>query len=219
MGRWRGSIDAIIVGWINEVEVPGGLAVGYAKARAHGLLPIWARAFAYPISVVTQLDAICRAILSGAGAPHWLRPCRPTSESKGRAVVIRLCDDTDVEVIHEIINDGANAYRGVIPEDRWKEPYMSVAELRHEISDGVRFWGEQIDGVLVGVMGIQDVQDVTLIRHAYVRTANCRQGIGGKLLSHLRELASRPLLIGTWADATWATAFYDKHGFRLLTPE
>jgi GNAT superfamily N-acetyltransferase len=133
--------------------------------------------------------------------------------------VIRLCNDADFEAILEIINDGASAYRGVIPKDRWKEPYMSGEELRHEISDGVRFWGEQRDGVLAGVMGIQDVRDVTLIRHAYVRTADRRQGVGSRLLSHLRTLTSRPVLIGTWADATWAIAFYQKHGFRLVTPD
>jgi N-acetylglutamate synthase-like GNAT family acetyltransferase len=133
--------------------------------------------------------------------------------------MIRLCRDIDFEAIHSIINDAAEAYRGVIPADRWHEPYMSREELRQEIKSGVRFWGYEEGGKLVGAMGIQDVQDVTLIRHAYVRTDRRNQGIGGKLLAELRTLTGRPILIGTWAAATWAIRFYEKHGFRLVTPE
>jgi len=133
--------------------------------------------------------------------------------------MIRPCTDADFDTIHSIINDAAAAYRGVIPADRWHEPYMSNDELRHEIQSGVRFWGYEDNGELVGVMGIQDVQDVTLIRHAYVRTANRGQGIGGKLLAELRKLTARPILIGTWAAATWAIRFYEKHGFGMVTPE
>ena len=133
--------------------------------------------------------------------------------------MIGPCGDTDFEMIYAIINDGAEAYRGVIPADRWHEPYMSRDELRHEIDSGVQFWGYQDGGELVGVMGIQDVQVVTLIRHAYVRTASRHRGIGGKLLAELRRLTARPVLIGTWAAATWAIRFYEKHGFRLVTPE
>jgi N-acetylglutamate synthase-like GNAT family acetyltransferase len=133
--------------------------------------------------------------------------------------MIRPCTEADFEAIHEIINDAAQAYRGVIPTDRWHEPYMPRDELRHEITSGVRFWGLEEGGKLIGVMGIQDVQDVTLIRHAYVRTANRHGGIGGKLLGELRKLTTRPVLIGTWATATWAIRFYAKHGFRAVTPE
>ena len=133
--------------------------------------------------------------------------------------MIRSCNDTDFDTIHAIINDGAEAYRGVIPADRWHEPYMSQDELRHEIENGVRFWGYKDGGELLGVMGIQDVQDVTLIRHAYVRTTSRSRGIGGNLLAELRTLTARPVLIGTWAAATWAVRFYEKHGFRLVTPE
>ena len=133
--------------------------------------------------------------------------------------MIGPCRDADFDTIHAIINDGAEAYRGVIPADRWHEPYMSRDELRHEIDSGARFWGYHDGGELVGVMGIQDVQDVTLIRHAYVRTASRNRGIGGKLLAELRKLTARPVLIGTWAAATWAIRFYEKHGFRLVTPE
>ena len=133
--------------------------------------------------------------------------------------MIRECDDSDFEVIYEIINEAAQAYKGIIPEDRWKEPYMPKEELREEIDAGVDFWGYEEHGELLGLMGTQDVLDVTLIRHSYVRTARQSQGIGGKLLSHLRTMTSRPILIGTWADATWAIRFYEKHGFMLVSPE
>jgi GNAT superfamily N-acetyltransferase len=133
--------------------------------------------------------------------------------------VIRLCVDSDFETIYEIVNDAAQAYQGIIPADRWHEPYMPREELQHEIEGGVWFWGYEEEGELIGVMGIQDVQDVTLIRHAYVRTARRGQGIGSKLLSHLRTLTDRSILIGTWAAATWAIRFYEKHGFRLVSQE
>ncbi len=132
--------------------------------------------------------------------------------------MIRRCTKDDFKSIHSIINDGAEAYRGVIPADRWHEPYMSEEELRHEMSDGVVFWGYEEDQ-LVGVMGIQDVKDITLIRHAYVRGAKQRHGIGGRLLSHLTKMTHRPVLIGTWADAFWAIHFYEKHGFTEVTRE
>ncbi len=133
--------------------------------------------------------------------------------------MIRRCDDRDFDLIWTIVNDGAQAYRGTIPADRWTEPYMSKEKLRHEISEGVVFWGYEDTGSLIGVMGIQAVQDVTLIRHAYVRTTNQKRGIGALLLSHLRELASTPVLIGTWADAVWAIRFYERHGFQLVGPQ
>lgn len=133
--------------------------------------------------------------------------------------MIRQCDNSEVELIYSIINDAAEAYKGVIPGDRWKEPYMSKDELQHEIDQGVVFWGYEQDGQLVGVMGIQHLQDVTLIRHAYVRAAKRNQGMGGKLLSSLRQQATRPLLVGTWADALWAIRFYEDHGFRLVSWE
>ena len=128
--------------------------------------------------------------------------------------MIRPCVEQDFDAVWAIINDGAEAYRGVIPADRWHDPYMSPEALRSEIENGVTFWGFEDKGELQGVMGIQDVRDVTLIRHAYVRTAGRRSGIGSKLLSHLQTLTHRPILIGTWADATWAVRFYEKHGFR-----
>lgn len=133
--------------------------------------------------------------------------------------MIRLCDDSDFETIYSIINDAAGAYQGVIPPDRWQEPYMPKEELRHEMDAGVVFWGYEEDGELLGVMGIQHVRDVTLIRHAYVRTARQSQGIGGKLLAALRPQTPRPILIGTWADAVWAIRFYEKHGFRLVSSQ
>ncbi len=133
--------------------------------------------------------------------------------------LIRRCDDTDFDAIRIIINDAARAYEGVIPMDRWKEPYMSKDELMQEIRDGVIFWGYVEGEQLVGVMGIQDVKDVSLIRHAYVRTTKRNQGTGGRLLSHLRSQTTRPLLVGTWADALWAIRFYEKRGFRQVNKE
>ncbi len=131
--------------------------------------------------------------------------------------MIRRCDDRDFDLIWTIINDGAQAYKGIIPADRWTEPYMSREKLRHEIEDGVVFWGCDEAGELAGVMGIQGVQDVTLIRHAYVRTGNQKHGIGGQLLAHLRGLTVGPVLIGTWADAEWAIRFYEKLVFQMVS--
>ena len=133
--------------------------------------------------------------------------------------MVRRCDENDFEMIWQIINDGAKAYNGVIPQDRYKEPYMTRDELRHEMRDGVEFWAFEEDGALTGVMGIQPVKDVTLIRHAYVRTWRQRAGIGTRLLAHLRGLATGPILIGTWADALWAIQFYQKCGFQLVASE
>ena len=133
--------------------------------------------------------------------------------------MIRHCEDRDFDVMWAIINDGAQAYRGIIPDDRWTEPYMSREKLQHEINDGVVFWGFEDAGVLVGVMGLQQVQDVTLIRHAYVRTSSQKRGIGAQLLSHLLELVTSPVLIGTWADAVWAIRFYERNGFHVVGPQ
>jgi GNAT superfamily N-acetyltransferase len=133
--------------------------------------------------------------------------------------MIRRCDDHDFQLIWAVINDGARAYRGIIPEDCWTEPYMPTKKLQHEIDEGVVFWGYEEAGALVGVMGMQQLEDVTLIRHAYVRTGSQNRGIGGRLLSHLRELAKAPVLIGTWADAAWAIRFYERYGFELVSPQ
>jgi len=133
--------------------------------------------------------------------------------------MIRPCTNKDLDAVFSIINDAAQAYRGVIPADRYHEPYMSREYLQHEIDAGVVFWGYEDGGELIGVMGIQDVQDVTLIRHAYVRTTERSRGIGGKLIAHLKTMATRPTLVGTWAAAVWAVRFYEKHSFRLVTWE
>ena len=133
--------------------------------------------------------------------------------------MIRKCVENEVDAIHEIINDAASAYKGAIPADCWHEPYMSKDYLEHELHAGVIFWGYEENGELVGVMGIQHVQDVTLIRHAYVRTAHRNKGIGGKLLTFLKTLTSKQLLVGTWQAAVWAIRFYEKQGFRLVTVE
>jgi len=133
--------------------------------------------------------------------------------------MIRCCEHRDFELIFAIINDGARAYKGIIPADCWTEPYMSREKLKHEIDEGVVFWGFEANGTMIGVMGIQKVREVTLIRHAYVRTGSQKQGIGAKLLSHLKGLASGPVLIGTWAEAGWAIGFYEKYGFRMVRRE
>jgi N-acetylglutamate synthase-like GNAT family acetyltransferase len=133
------------------------------------------------------------------------------------ALDIRPARPEDVAAIYEIINDAAQAYEGIIPADRWHEPYMPMQELESETAKGVRFYCYWQDGRIVGAMGIQDVKDVTLIRHAYVRTAARRHGIGQALLEHLNTLTKRPVLIGTWKAATWAIRFYEKNGFSLVT--
>lgn len=129
---------------------------------------------------------------------------------------IRPCDDDQRDAILEIVNAGAQAYRGVIPPDRWHDPYMTRAELDRDIERGVTFWGFERDGQLIGVMGVQEVGDVDLIRHAYVSPASQRRGIGSALLEHLVQPATRPILVGTWAAADWAIAFYERHGFALV---
>jgi N-acetylglutamate synthase-like GNAT family acetyltransferase len=133
--------------------------------------------------------------------------------------MLQKCTPRDFSEIYEIINDAADAYKNVIPADCWHEPYMPESELSRQIEEGVEFWSYKEDEKIIGVMGIQDKAEVTLIRHAYVRTAQRNKGIGGKLLAHLRTLTRKPILIGTWAAADWAIQFYQKHGFRMLTAE
>ena len=130
--------------------------------------------------------------------------------------MIISCLPEDFTAINEIINDGASAYKGIIPEDRWHDPYMSPEELTIQIKDGVEFWKYSDHDNILAIMGIQYKGEVTLIRHAYVRTTERNKGIGGKLLHHLLSQSTTPVLIGTWADASWAISFYQKHGFRLL---
>lgn len=133
--------------------------------------------------------------------------------------MIHPCENSDFETIYAIINDAAQAYKPVIPRHCWKEPYMPREELHQEIEHGVRFWGCEEEGKLLGVMGIQEVKDVSLIRHAYVRPRHQNRGIGGRLLTPLRGQTLRPMLVGTWAAAVWAIRFYERHGFRLVTTE
>lgn len=132
---------------------------------------------------------------------------------------IRACRRDERATILEIVNSAAEAYRGVIPADCWHEPYMAHSELEREIEAAVEFWGYELDTVLIGVMGIQPVRDVDLIRHAYVLPAHQSTGVGGALLKHLRARTTRRILIGTWADATWAIRFYERNGFELAPPE
>jgi len=132
---------------------------------------------------------------------------------------IYLCRHDDRATVAAIINLAADAYRGVIPADRWHEPYMPQDELDREIAAGVTFWGYQEEGALVGVMGFQSVREVDLIRHAYVLPDRQGRGIGSALLNHLRRLSTRRMLVGTWEAADWAIRFYKRHGFELVTPE
>src|SRR4029453_655671 len=129
----------------------------------------------------------------------------------------RLCRDDERAAILAIVNDAAEAYRGVIPADRWHEPYMPAVELEAELTAGVVFWGYEDGGELLGIMGIQRVRDVDLIRHAYVSPTRQRAGIGGALVERLAGSARRRMLVGTWADAEWAIRFYERHGFQLLS--
>jgi GNAT superfamily N-acetyltransferase len=139
----------------------------------------------------------------------------PTTAAAGR---VRPCRDDERAVIFAIINAAAEAYRGVIPADRWHEPYMTAEELSSEIAAGVRFWGYEDEKGLVGVMGFQRMGDVDLIRHAYVLPAGQRSGIGGALLQNLRRASTRRMLVGTWAAAAWAIRFYQRRGFALVSP-
>lgn len=133
--------------------------------------------------------------------------------------MIRRCTDADIPRMEAIINQAAQAYRGSIPADCWHQPYMSEAELRAEIAAGVAFRGYEEDGRLVGVMGLQEVKDVTLIRHAYVLSDRQRRGIGSALMKRLTAETRRELLVGTWAAAHWAIRFYERHGFRLVAQD
>jgi GNAT superfamily N-acetyltransferase len=140
------------------------------------------------------------------------------SVALGRRAIRPIRDDERAEAL-TIINDAAQRYHGVIPEDRWHEPYFSAEYLASEIESGVRFFGYEADGELLGVMGVQDVDDVTLIRHAYVSPRAQRGGVGGRLLRSLLAKTDRPVLIGTWTAADWAIAFYEKNGFRATSRE
>jgi len=132
--------------------------------------------------------------------------------------MIHKLQPAEITPILNIVNEAAEAYKGIIPEDRWKEPYMSNEELREEIASGVRFYGYIENDILVAVMGIQPVNDVTLIRHAYVLPSHQRRGIGEKLLRHLLNMTrTSEVLVGTWEAAYWAIRFYEKHGFKLVT--
>ena len=132
-------------------------------------------------------------------------------------MIIRRSVDSDRPSILAIINDAAQAYRGVIPADRWHEPYMSADELAREIAAGVEFWVAEEEGRVLGVMGIQDKGDVALVRHAYTATTLQRSGLGTKLLRHVQGLADKPILIGTWASAVWAIGFYQRNGFTVVS--
>ena len=131
--------------------------------------------------------------------------------------MIRRCTLADVDQLFAVINEAAEAYRGVIPADRWHDPYMSRDELDAEIAAGVAFWGCEADAALIGVMGLQPAGEVELIRHAYVLPGQQGRGVGSAMLRHLRGLSARPMLVGTWAAAEWAIRFYERNGFALVS--
>ena len=132
--------------------------------------------------------------------------------------MIRRLLERDLDSMLEVINDAAQVYKGVIPDDRWKEPYMSARELREEIDSGVDFFGLEEEGRIIGVMGIQELKEATLVRHAYVLTEHQRRGVGSKLLQYLINLAEGPeILVGTWKAASWAIQFYEAYGFTLVS--
>lgn len=133
--------------------------------------------------------------------------------------MIRAFADGDTPAILAVINDAAQAYRGVIPADRWHEPYMPREELEREIASGVQFWVDEEGSQIAGVMGIQDKGEVALVRHAYVAPSMQRKGVGRRLLRHVQGLTGKPMLIGTWATASWAIEFYSRNGFALLSGE
>jgi GNAT superfamily N-acetyltransferase len=134
--------------------------------------------------------------------------------------MIHKLSPSDFDAILNVVNEAAQAYKGVIPVDRWKEPYMPAEELRREVEDGVEFFGLKENCVLIGVMGIQLVRNVTLIRHAYVLPSHQRKGVGELLLNYLLGLArTSNVFVGTWEAAWWAARFYEKHGFRLVSKE
>ncbi len=132
---------------------------------------------------------------------------------------VRRCREDERAAILAIVNAAAEAYRGVIPADCWHEPYMPLAELEGELAAGVAFWGHEAEGALVGIMGIQSVRDVDLIRHAYVSPDSQGHGVGGALLEHLARSTTRRMLVGTWAAADWAIRFYGRRGFELVSSE
>jgi len=142
----------------------------------------------------------------------------PSGDPRANAskAIIRPCREDEATTMLTIINAAAEAYRGVIPSDCWHEPYMRAAELQSEIAAGIKFIGYEIDGALAGVMGIQPVRNVDLIRHAYVAPGYQGRGVGSALMEHLRARSSRQILVGTWTAATWAIGFYKRHGFQLV---
>lgn len=131
-------------------------------------------------------------------------------------MLIRQSRQGDLPRIFEVVNDAAQRYRGVIPDDRWHDPYMPQDELAREIAQGVVFWVAEDEGRILGVMGIQDKGAVALVRHAYVASAAQRRGVGTMLLRHVLGLAGKPVLIGTWAAASWAIDFYRRNGFSVV---
>jgi GNAT superfamily N-acetyltransferase len=190
--------------WLEESYLVPGMSLQDAHdlASRHGQAAF----------VFCERDGVPRLVVTEGG----MRTVQDAGEPQG---AIRPCSAADIPAIFEIVNDAARAYQRAIPGDCWHEPYMPREELEREIAAGVRFEGYVASGQLLGAMGSQRVRDATLIRHAYVRTVRQGQGIGGALLEHLVARATGRLMVGTWAAAGWAIRFYERHGFRLVSPE
>jgi Sec-independent protein translocase protein TatA/GNAT superfamily N-acetyltransferase len=170
----------------------------------------------YCQQIVTKGFTFCPKCGHRLRDDNSLQPAQPSEPRQDAYPLIRPLRDDEIDRALAIINQAALAYQGVIPGDCWHEPYMPEAELRAEIAAGVNFWGYETEGRLLGVTGRQDLQGVTLIRHAYVDPEAQRQGVGSSLLTYLLGEIPGPILVGTWAAAWWAVRFYEKHGFRLL---
>jgi GNAT superfamily N-acetyltransferase len=133
--------------------------------------------------------------------------------------MIQPCTNNDFDTIATIINEAANAYKGAIPADCWHEPYMTDSALKSEIEAGVNFFGWYGSDGLAGIMGLQKVKDAALIRHAYVHSSHQGKGIGSALLNELtgKMKEKTKILVGAWANATWAIRFYQRQGFRMVS--
>ena len=168
---------------------------------------------------LTEAAGRIQEMAGGFRIPRMLKLADQLTRGYRKMDRIRKTAEHDLDTLFEIINDAARAYKGIIPPDRWHEPYMSRDELEQEIEAGIVFWGFEQDGGLQGVMGFQDKGDVVLIRHAYIRTQSRNLGIGTRLLRHLENKTDKPILVGTWADAAWAISFYQKNGYVLVAKE
>jgi len=203
----------------NPLSTPAAKAAADQPAQIPGLIQCQCQRFLAPAFDFCPYCGrrVEKPLDSPAPAPPPYSPAPAAAPAPVKIRGIRALSEKEAPAILTVINDAAQAYRDVIPPDCWQEPYMPMEELRQELAAGVRFWGYLGEDGLLGVMGRQELVDVTLIRHAYVRPEAQRRGLGAKLLAHLRRGVKKPILVGTWAAATWAIGFYEKHGFKLVT--